>query len=111
MAAAPQAYQVATQEFQKLQQQMEATIAARQKLDYQQSESESVLKELKVLKPHNTVYKLIGPGLMPQDPEEAKTTVEKRLEFIKKEIDRIEGQLKEIGENAEKKRSEVRLNP
>jgi hypothetical protein len=25
--------------------------------------------------------------------------------------DRIEGQLKEIGENAEKKRSEVRLNP
>jgi prefoldin beta subunit len=39
-----------------------------------------------VLKPHNTVYKLIGPGLMPQDPEEAKSTVEKRLEFIKKEM-------------------------
>ena len=39
-----------------------------------------------MLKPHNTVYKLIGPGLMPQDPEEAKSTVEKRLEFIKKEM-------------------------
>lgn len=82
---------------------------------------------------------------MPQDKEEARGTVEKRLEFINKEMcanfsldswllnaaradpwrcgvcyddvvgrdvwdsERIENQLKEIGEKAEKKRSEVRL--
>jgi prefoldin beta subunit len=41
---------------------------------------------LKKLKPENTVYKLIGPGLMPQDSGEAQQTVEKRLDFIKKEM-------------------------
>jgi chaperonin cofactor prefoldin len=43
-------------------------------------------QELKKLKPENTVYKLIGPGLMPQDSGEAQQTVEKRLDFIKKEM-------------------------
>jgi hypothetical protein len=88
------------------------TVEARQKLDYQQSESDLVLKvrfhvlrqgqkfiatatysysfyhiqELKKLTPENTVYKLIGPGLMPQDAAEAQQTVEKRLDFIKKEM-------------------------
>lgn len=65
---------------------MSATIEARQKLDYQQSESELVLKELTILNPHNTVYKLVGPGLVAQDTAEAKQTVEKRLEFIRKEM-------------------------
>lgn len=32
------------------------------------------------------MYKLIGPGLMPQDSGEAQQTVEKRLDFIKKEM-------------------------
>jgi prefoldin beta subunit len=43
-------------------------------------------QEFASLKPHNTVYKLIGPGLVQQDPAEAKTNVEKRLEFIKSEM-------------------------
>lgn len=65
---------------------MSNTVEARQKLDYQQSESELVLKELNILKPHNVVYKLVGPGLVAQDTSEAKQTVEKRLEFISKEM-------------------------
>ncbi|KAJ9108934.1 hypothetical protein QFC21_000256 [Naganishia friedmannii] len=107
MSTLEQDFQKASKEFQRLQADLTNTVEARQKLDYQQSESDLVLKELKKLTPENTVYKLIGPGLMPQDSAEAQQTVEKRLDFIKKEIDRIEGQLKTIGEKAEKKKMEV----
>jgi len=44
------------------------------------------LQEFANLKAHNTVYKLIGPGLVPQDHSEAKANVEKRIEFIKSEM-------------------------
>ncbi len=43
-------------------------------------------QEMKTLKAHNTVYKLIGPALIQQDQTEAKQTVEKRLDFIHKEM-------------------------
>lgn len=87
---------------------MAGIIEARQRLDSQQSENELVLKvgsssrfyikdhvregnktdyqEFALLKSHNTVYKLIGPSLVPQDANEAKANVEKRLEFIKNEM-------------------------
>jgi prefoldin beta subunit len=38
------------------------------------------------LKSHNTIYKLVGPSLVPQDQAEAKQNVEKRLDFIKSEM-------------------------
>lgn len=65
---------------------MATVIEARQRLDAQMSENEQVLKEFASLKPHNTIYKIIGPGLMPQEQGEAKANVEKRLEFIKSEM-------------------------
>lgn len=34
----------------------------------------------------NTVYKMIGPVLVPQDQTEAKGNVEKRLEFIQSDM-------------------------
>ena len=37
-----------------------------------------------------TVYKLVGPILAKQDLAEAKTNVKTRLEYISKEIDRME---------------------
>jgi hypothetical protein len=43
-------------------------------------------QEFTLLKPHNTVYKLVGPSLVPQDQAEAKVNVEKRLEFIRSEM-------------------------
>lgn len=43
-------------------------------------------QEFTLLKDHNTVYKLIGPALVPQDATEAKSNVEKRLEFIRSEM-------------------------
>jgi prefoldin beta subunit len=61
-------------------------IEARQRLDSQLSENELVIKEFALLKSHNTVYKLVGPSLVPQDQAEAKGNVEKRLEFIRAEM-------------------------
>ena len=43
-------------------------------------------QEFDLLQPHNTVYKLIGPGLVKQEQAEAKSNVNKRLEFINKEM-------------------------
>ncbi|WVQ77451.1 hypothetical protein IAR50_007137 [Cryptococcus sp. DSM 104548] len=95
--------------FQKIENELAGIIEARQRLDSQLSENELVLKEFNILKPHNTVYKLIGPGLVPQDAAEAKVNVEKRLEFIKSEIQRVEAQLKESETKAARKREDIIL--
>ncbi|KAL7409354.1 Prefoldin beta-like protein [Mrakia frigida] len=97
----------ATVVFQKLQSDLSKAVEARQRLDSQRSENEGVLKEFALLQPHNTVYKLIGPGLVKQDQEEAKTNVDKRLEFINKEILRLEDSLKDLSSRSEKKKLEI----
>lgn len=43
-------------------------------------------QEFANLKPENTIYKLIGPALVVQDQDEAKTNVNTRLEFIRGEM-------------------------
>ncbi|KAI9632263.1 Prefoldin [Dioszegia hungarica] len=93
--------------FQKLEGDLTEVITARQRLDSQLSENEVVLKEFTLLKPHNTVYKLVGPSLVSQDQAEARGNVEKRLEFIRAEIKRVETQLKEQEEKVGKKRGEI----
>lgn len=59
---------------------------ARQQLDSQLRENEQVAREFSKLKQDNQVYKLIGPVLVKQDQVEAKSNVEKRIEFIKAEM-------------------------
>ena len=44
------------------------------------------LQELDVLEDGAVVYKLVGPVLVKQELAEAKQTLEKRLEYIKKEL-------------------------
>lgn len=44
------------------------------------------MQEFGTLKSHNTIFKLIGPALVPQEQGEAKANVEKRIEFIKTEM-------------------------
>jgi len=48
--------------------------------------SDCLPQEITLLKPHNTVYKLVGPSLVPQDQGEARVNVEKRLEYIRSEV-------------------------
>ena len=78
------------------------------------------------------MYKLVGPVLVKQEQAEAKSNVDKRLEFIKGEMcvyykihfqrillttlrrivissKRVETQIKDLGEKADKKKSEVRI--
>ncbi|ORX36462.1 Prefoldin [Kockovaella imperatae] len=99
--------QTSTIAFQKIEQELSTVIEARQRLDSQLSENEQVLKEFASLKSHNTVYKLVGPSLMPQDSAEAKQNVEKRLDYIRNEISRVEAQLKEVQDRATKKKEEI----
>lgn len=44
------------------------------------------LQELEALPRDAEVYKLIGPALVKQEPDEAKSNVSKRLEFIQNEL-------------------------
>ncbi|XP_078064582.1 prefoldin subunit 6, partial [Mustelus asterias] len=71
-------------------------LSARQKLEAQMTETTIVKEELDLLESTNSVFKLIGPVLVRQDLEEAKSTVAKRLEYINGEIKRYEGQMKEL---------------
>ena len=82
-------------------------------------------QEFEKLKPENTVYKLIGPGLIPQEQDDAKLNVSKRLEFINAEMyvqfyhwdwtslmrpglrTRNEKKIKDLQEKSEAKKSEV----
>lgn len=50
---------------------------------------------------------MVGPVLLKQEQSEAKTNVDKRIDFIQNEIKRTEEQLKEINQRSEKKRLEV----
>jgi len=99
--------QAATTEYQKLQADLQNAVDARQRLDSQLQENEMVKKEFAQLTPNNTVYKLVGPVLVPQDQAEAKGNVDTRLEFIRGEIKRLESQLQDIGTKSEKKKNEL----
>ena len=54
------------------------------------NENEMVLSEFNLMDGDAQVYKLVGPILAKQDLVEAKGNVEKRIEFITKEIERMD---------------------
>ncbi|GAA98667.1 uncharacterized protein L969DRAFT_95108 [Mixia osmundae IAM 14324] len=99
--------QVASAEYQTVQDQLQNVVLSRQKLGAQLSENQAVKKEFDALTPNNTVYKLIGPGLIRQDQAEAKANVDKRLEFITSEIKRVEKQLEELQQKGERVKSQL----
>ncbi|KAF7128488.1 hypothetical protein CNMCM5793_003276 [Aspergillus hiratsukae] len=107
MADAQKQLQALSDEYQKLQTDLEGFIDARQKLESQQQENKGVQGEFDKLDEDSKIYKIVGPVLLKQDKNEAVMAVNGRLEFIEKEIKRIEGQIKEAQEKAEKKRAEI----
>ncbi|QRV80649.1 Prefoldin subunit [Ceratobasidium sp. AG-Ba] len=96
--------QAASNEYQKLQDDLSTAVESRQRLDAQLNENEA---EFATLKPHNTVYKLIGPVLVKQDQEEAKSNVKKRLEYIRGEITRVESHITDLSNKSEKAKNEI----
>ncbi|KAI1131472.1 prefoldin subunit [Nemania abortiva] len=107
MAEVQAQLQALSEEYQKLQQELQTAVDARQKIEAQRQENLGVQKEFERLKDGESIYKLAGPILLKQDKVEAESTVKGRLEFIGKELERSEGQIKEIQDKLEKKKSEI----
>ena len=79
----------------------------RRGLGAQQNENQLVKTELNHLEPGARVYKLIGPALVEQSETDAKTIVEKRLEFIGQEIQRTESAVEDIDKKEDAIRAAV----
>ncbi|MCJ1250263.1 hypothetical protein MMC30_007489 [Trapelia coarctata] len=107
MAEDQKKLQALSDEYQKLQGDLQVNIDARQKLESQQQENKGVQKEFAKLADDANIYKLVGPVLLKQDRTEAVLGVDGRLEFIEKEIKRVEKQIKDIQEESERKRMAV----
>ncbi|KAF2685494.1 Prefoldin beta-like protein [Lentithecium fluviatile CBS 122367] len=93
--------------YQKLQGELSTNVEARQKLESQQQENTTVKKEFDLLDDDANIYKQIGPVLLKQDKAEAVMAVNARLEFIEKEIKRVEGQIQGVQEKSEKVKMEI----
>ncbi|KAF9320601.1 hypothetical protein BG000_005808 [Podila horticola] len=93
--------------YQTIQKDYSKAVESRQRLDSQLQENKIVQEEFALLKGDANIYKLIGPVLVKQEKAEAVTNVDKRIDFIQAEIDRVEKQLKELQEKTEKKRLEL----
>ncbi|KAI9735935.1 MAG: hypothetical protein M1834_001401 [Cirrosporium novae-zelandiae] len=107
MAEEQQKLQNLTDEFQKLQGDLQGNVEARQRLESQEQENKGVQKEFDKLGEDANIYKQVGPVLLKQDKTEAVLAVKSRLDFIGNEIKRIEGQIKDIQEQSETKKMEL----
>jgi prefoldin beta subunit len=77
-------------EIKKIEAEYTKVFRAKQQLVEKKSENEMVLQEFNLMSGDASVYKLVGPVLAKQDSNEAKTNVEKRIEYITKEIERMD---------------------
>jgi prefoldin beta subunit len=66
-----------------------------------------VQKEFSTLSATSQIYKAVGPVLLKQDQAEAKATVDGRIEYIEKEIERIEGQIGGVQKKMDGMRGDV----
>ncbi len=64
-------------------------VQGKQIMAEKKNENDMVLQEFKMLGDGANVYKLVGPILAKQDLDECKSNVQKRIEFIDKEIARL----------------------
>lgn len=71
-------------------------VQTRQQLDGQLNENQIVKDELNILRDDAAVYKSVGPILIKTDLVEAKQNVAKRMDYISKEIKRIDDQILSI---------------
>lgn len=68
-------------------------MSTRQQLDGQLNENNVVKDELQLLKTEALVYKSVGPILIKTDLGEAKQNVSKRIDFISKELKKVDEQI------------------
>jgi len=82
--------------FREIEQQMQKVQKDLQLVIGQQTENEMVQIELNHLNAGDNVYKMVGPVLLKNSLEDAKETVQKRLEFIQAERTRLETKGKDL---------------
>ncbi|ETI54508.1 hypothetical protein F441_02608 [Phytophthora nicotianae CJ01A1] len=75
--------------YRSLQDEVQVLATQRQTYAQQANENDMVKKELDLLDDEAKVYKLVGPVLLKQDVDEAKSNVNKRLEFINNELNKV----------------------
>ncbi|VVC29152.1 Prefoldin beta-like [Cinara cedri] len=90
--------------FKQCQKEVNQLTGMRQQLDGQLNENSIVKEELSLLKPTGEVYKMVGPILLRQDYTEAKENIDKRMNYIQKELTRIDGRITSL----EKQQDEYR---
>ncbi|XP_011174259.2 prefoldin subunit 6 isoform X3 [Solenopsis invicta] len=83
------------------------TLSQRQQLDGQLNENMMVKKELDILKEENDVFKLIGPVLVKQDLCEAKQNVDKRMDYIKSELKRVDDLISTLDKKLDSQRDVI----
>ncbi|KFB47451.1 AGAP012235-PA-like protein [Anopheles sinensis] len=93
--------------FKDSQKEFNKLVQTQQQLDGQFFENKSILEELQMLKPTNTVYKLYGPVLVKQDLEESKQNVGKRIEYITKELKRCAENINQLEQKQDKYRANL----
>merc|ERR1712194_4476 len=64
------------------------------KLVQQTNENELVKQEVDLMEEEAQLYKLIGPGLVPQSVIDVRTNVNSRIDLLKKETTKVENKLK-----------------
>jgi len=74
------------QKFRTIQEEVQKLRNDQQLLMQQQSENEMVKQELDLLDDSAQVYKMVGPVLMKNETDDAKQTVDQRLELITGEL-------------------------
>mmetsp|Transcript_2219 Transcript_2219/g.2461 ORF Transcript_2219/g.2461 Transcript_2219/m.2461 type:complete len:134 (-) Transcript_2219:329-730(-) len=94
-------------DYRKVQTDINTNHQNRQKLTQQMQENEMVKSELERLDEEAGVYKLVGPILIKQDLVEAKSNVDKRLEYMGEEMKRLDGGLKTLEKSQTDKKEEI----
>lgn len=107
MADLTDKFEELTLDFSKSQSSLTELAEARSKLETQLQENKIVLEEFDHLNEESKIYKMTGPVLMPQDYNEAKLNVKKRLEFIESEIQRVEEKIQKEQKNVEDTRNKL----
>ncbi|XP_064649184.1 prefoldin subunit 6-like [Lineus longissimus] len=93
-------YKIVQKDYQKY-------LTTRQQLEAQINENTMVKNELDVLTEDANVFKMIGPVLIKQDIVEAKSNVQKRIDYINGEIKRHDNTIKELEKKQEAHRENL----
>ena len=94
-------------EIKKIEAEYTKVYSAKQSLVEKKSENEMVLAEFNLMSADASVYKLVGPVLAKQDVAESKTNVEKRIEYITKEIERMDKLEQDFQSKVEERRANI----